>query len=104
MRDYVERQAFDGKLDPKHEQRINDEDVKLQECWAKYLLKCKGCNGPKTTPRRVPNRETPGERSSRETAEHHRNIAIGAAAAGAFALSGVVALGGAAAAGLVLLF
>jgi hypothetical protein len=102
MRDYVEREVYGGKLDADHERRIRDEDRKLEECRAKYLAKCRGCDPPKI--RRIPNRETSSERSSREAAERHRNIAIGAAAVGAFAIAGVVAVGGAAAAAFVLVF
>jgi RHS repeat-associated protein len=102
MRDYVERELFGGKLDPGHEQRIREEDIKLAECRAKYLAKCRGCDPPKV--RRIPNRETSSERKSREEAERRRNIAIGAGAAGAFALAGVVLLGGAAAGALILVF
>jgi RHS repeat-associated protein len=94
IRDYVERAEFGGKLDKGHEDRIKNEDAKLKECYARYFAKCPSCGPPRVIPLRKPNYETADEARMREKARYHRNIAVGAGAAGAFALAGVVAVGG----------
>lgn len=96
IRDYVERWEFGGTLDKGHLDRIDLEDAKLKECLAKYFAKCTGCPPPTIIPLRKPNVETNEEFRLRQKSIRHQNIAIGAAAAGAFAGAGVVVAGGAA--------
>jgi RHS repeat-associated protein len=88
-----------------HRQQYEGWRSRLDEQLKKWYDKCKDKGGPQPpceakewakTPAPVPViRESPEERRLREKADYHRNIAIGVGAAGAFALGGVVVVGGA---------